>query len=513
MMCIMKTTDAIMDYYGKVLKFIFIMIPVSATIAATLFPIMKFFGYYKSLNNNALVGFAIVVIIEIVLFYTFNKVTILNGKVIESKLNIVKQIILIILYFNYTYLGLMVPSKELWICVFYFVILSALFLDLRILLQSTVMSLISIAIVFVIRSGSLPENGVFIEEMIMRMVDISLVSFGILAITYFASKVLIGSREEELEKNNSKFKKLFTNSISISDEINNYSNNLSTTINNTVSVLNEIDNTTNELSCGAKGQADNAQQGVTELGRLATEIDIVVENSDRIKESIEDIRKANNNGSEHIEILEKVISENNDVIAEAKNRVSLLDDKIKLVDKILETIISIAQQTNLLALNAKIEGARAGEHGLGFIVVAGEIGELANKVNENVKEINNNVNMVKNEIKETKEQMDIAKMTTDKANEASRHAKESMKTINTVVSSMIERIETLINSISSVNHNKNNTINSIQEISAISERASQSMESMSMALHEQVNIMYQIDETSDKLNQISGELKILMKEI
>ncbi len=67
--------------------------------------------------------------------------------------------------------------------------------------------------------------------------------------------------------------------------------------------------------------------------------------------------------------------------------VSALNDRTKVVKKILEIIDNISVQTNLLALNASVEASRAGVAGKGFAVVANEIKNLSEQTKTAIADI------------------------------------------------------------------------------------------------------------------------------
>ncbi|WP_408586196.1 PAS domain S-box protein [Novosphingobium sp.] len=66
-------------------------------------------------------------------------------------------------------------------------------------------------------------------------------------------------------------------------------------------------------------------------------------------------------------------------ISGAIESIELIQKSASGIAEIVSIIGEIAGQTNLLAFNAEIEPARAGEHGVGFSVVAGEVRKLAER--------------------------------------------------------------------------------------------------------------------------------------
>ena len=120
-----------------------------------------------------------------------------------------------------------------------------------------------------------------------------------------------------------------------------------------------------------------------------------------IQESIESVGQEARNMGEISERTNSNVASGVDMIEQLKNQAAQvaqinketgvttqqLNDSIKDVEAITDTILGISDQTNLLALNASIEAARAGEAGKGFAVVADEIRKLSEDTRKATEEI------------------------------------------------------------------------------------------------------------------------------
>ena len=76
-----------------------------------------------------------------------------------------------------------------------------------------------------------------------------------------------------------------------------------------------------------------------------------------------------------------------ELMGQVANNMQSITDCAQQMTEIISLIDGIAFQTNILALNAAVEAARAGDHGKGFSVDAGEVRSLAHRSAEAAKNI------------------------------------------------------------------------------------------------------------------------------
>ncbi|WP_248858550.1 methyl-accepting chemotaxis protein [Lelliottia sp. AC1] len=87
-----------------------------------------------------------------------------------------------------------------------------------------------------------------------------------------------------------------------------------------------------------------------------------------------------------------------ELMGQVANNMQSITECAQQMTEIISLIDGIAFQTNILALNAAVEAARAGDHGKGFSVVAGEVRNLAHRSAEAAKSIKSLIDVTSNNV-------------------------------------------------------------------------------------------------------------------
>jgi methyl-accepting chemotaxis protein WspA len=124
-------------------------------------------------------------------------------------------------------------------------------------------------------------------------------------------------------------------------------------------------------------------------------------------------------------------------------KLSVIREKASDINLVVTTITKVADQTNLLSVNAAIEAEKAGEYGLGFLVVAREIRRLADQSAIATLDIEQMVRQMQGAVS-------TGVMEMDQFTEQVRRGVQAVAQIGGQLSQLIERVEGLSDRIASL---------------------------------------------------------------
>lgn len=132
-----------------------------------------------------------------------------------------------------------------------------------------------------------------------------------------------------------------------------------------------------EQTMNSFGQSTNqSAAAVKQISATAQELSRTMDEVGRVAADAAQRAASGQRGISEMDGTMKLLAE---ATASICNRLGVIDERARNINVVVTTITKVADQTNLLSINAAIEAEKAGEAGLGFLVVAREIRRLADQ--------------------------------------------------------------------------------------------------------------------------------------
>ena len=398
-----KKKTAVEVYLSTVFKWGLIILVCACMCATVMFNTEKLFGLYPTVPWIATIGLGIMdciffVTAVLIVRTSFDE----DGYLKEGRLQIGKIFSVIVLVVQWNYLLYMLPTRTFWGFLFFFLILVAFFLDIKMLLGSGLACMISLFIGWFIRGTDLMpvKDELFLTDIIMCLVALVLSLTGLAIFVFFVAHFLVNAKKDELEQNNEHVMSVLDSIQTISGRLQEAGSTLSQVSENESASAEELAATSEQLVESSNILSLRTDESMANLSELSEWEKVVADNVEKVEIASKDLLDKSKENEKLLNGLHTINGEVSESMKATTDIAQKLAEAVEEIGVTLKLINDISSSTNLLALNASIEAARAGEAGKGFAVVATEVGNLANSTQASLKEVEAVIERVQNNVKE-----------------------------------------------------------------------------------------------------------------
>lgn len=263
----------------------------------------------------------------------------------------------------------------------------------------------------------------------------------------------------------------------------------------------------NEIADSTRLTAEAIESQTAQTMDIQNILEKVEEQAHRMNDLSQTTAQAVEEGVDLVNALEEQAKVIASVNREASVSTNNLNDRIKEVDAITETILGISSQTNLLALNASIEAARAGEAGKGFAVVADEIRKLSEETKEATEQIGAIISKLTTEVGAATQSMTKSTDYAERQNEKILSTGDKLNSIQTNTQELNESVSHVTTSVEQVLTANTKIADSIANLSATSQEvAASSDNALSLSDHSMATLQ-DMNRNLEKIDQISQAMR------
>lgn len=441
-----KKRTSVEVYLSTVFKWGLIILVCACMCATVMFNTEKMFGLYPAVPWLATIGLGIMDVIFFAIAIIIIKTSFdSEGYLLEGRLKIGKIFSVVALVLQWNYLLYMLPSRTFWGFLFFFLILMAFFLDIKMLVVSGLACMVSLFIGWFIKGTDLlpVKDEIFLADIIMCLVALVLSLSGLIIFIFFIAHFLVNAKKDELEKNNEHVTSVLATVRELSGKLHTAGVTLSQISGNESASAQELAATSEQLAVGSNLLSSKTDESMLNLGELNKWEDVVAENVEKVEDTSKNLLDKSKQNEELLNDLSMINSEVSQSMDATISITEKLSEAVKEIGVTLNLINEISSSTNLLALNASIEAARAGEAGKGFAVVATEVGNLANNTQDSLKDVQAVIERIQQNVVDITGQVEENSSKLGKQNEFFANVVNGMKDMTNLLNVSVDAVKAM----------------------------------------------------------------------